>query len=463
MRLYLINPANSLAGMTKVKENSWNKYRVWKPLGLLVVAGLTPLDWDVTVIDENLGVPDYKKMPRPDLVGITAFTAQACRAYELSAEFRSRGAPVVLGGIHATMCLSEALKYVDSVVTGEAENIWSQVLEDVRQGDLKSVYTGDQVEMDRVPLARHDLLPTGYRFGSIQTTRGCPLNCSFCSVTAFNGRRYRHRPISDVIQEFKLIREKLVLIVDDNIIGTRQDHISRTKDLFRSMIQANIRKKWIGQVTINMADDEELLKLAEKAGCFGVFIGFESPCVEGLIEVHKQFNIRKGRDLKADVKRIQRNGILVLGSFIMGLDVDKKGIGLQIADAAKDYGLDAINVLFLTPLPGTQLWKKMEMEGRIVADNFPEDWRYYTFGFPVARYKHLSGADMINEMETCRLSFYSYPLIFRRVFDNIFKMRQPITSLVTNLSQGRNSSRIDREAYLKMSLARDRVQTDKES
>ncbi len=463
MRLYLINPANSLAGMTKVKDNYWNKYRVWKPLGLLVVAGLTPPDWDVTVIDENLSAPDYKKMPRPDLVGITAFTAQACRAYEISAEFRGRGVPVVLGGIHATMRLPEALKYADSVVTGEAENIWDQVLEDVGQGALKSVYTGDRAEMEKVPIARHDLLPSGYRFGSIQTTRGCPLDCSFCSVTAFNGRRYRHRPISDVIQEFKLIREKLVLIVDDNIIGTRKDHISRTKDLFHSMIQANIRKKWISQATINMADDEELLELAKKAGCIGVFIGFESPCVEGLIEVHKQFNIRKDRDLGADVKRIQRHGILVLGSFIMGLDIDEKGIGLQIDDAARAYGLDALNMLFLTPLPGTQLWKKMEMEGRILANNFPEDWRYYTFGFPVARYKHLSGAEIINEMETCRRSFYSNTRIFRRVSGNLFKKRKPITSLITNLSQGRNSSRIDRETYLEMNLARDQVQTNKES
>lgn len=454
MRLYLINPFNPLAGMTKVKENHWNKYRVWKPLGLLILASLTPPEWDITVVDENLGVPKYTKMPRPDLVGITAFTAQAVRAYKIAAKFRSRGIPVVLGGIHASMRLTEALKYVDTVVTGEAEDIWLQVLEDVQQGTLNRVYTGNRVEMDKVPIARHDLLPTGYRFGSIQTTRGCPLNCSFCSVTAFNGKHYRHRPIANVVQEFKLIREKYVLIVDDNIIGTRKDHIVRAKDLFRAIIQANVRKKWVCQGTINMADDEELLRLAAKAGCFGVFIGFESPSVEGLIEIQKQFNIQKDRDLRASVRRIQRHGILVLGSFIMGLDVDKKGIGHQIADTANQYGLDALNVLFLTPLPGTRLLEKMEMEGRIAANAFPEDWKYYTFNFPVAKYRHLSSTEAFSEMEACRRAFYSYPRILHRVLSNLYDMRRPISSLVINLSLSQNTLRFDRKAYLELSLAR---------
>ncbi|MCW4043340.1 MAG: cobalamin-dependent protein, partial [Candidatus Bathyarchaeota archaeon] len=192
--------------ITKIKESYWDQYINWKPLGLLVLAGLTPPDWDITVVDENLGVPDYKAMQRPDLVGITAFTSQANRAYKVASEFRSRSVPVVMGGIHATMCLAEALERVDTVVTGEAESIWAQVLEDVQQGTLNRVYTGIRLEMGKVPLSRHDLLPTGYRLGSIQTTRGCPLDCSFCSVTAFNGKIYRHRPIENVIQEFKLIR-----------------------------------------------------------------------------------------------------------------------------------------------------------------------------------------------------------------------------------------------------------------
>ena len=466
MRLYLINPSNPLVSITKAKENRWYRYIVWKPLGLLVVAALTPPEWGITVIDENLGVPDYATMPRPDLVGITAFTSQAPRAYEVSAEFRSRGVPVVMGGIHATMCLSEALEWVDAVVTGEAESVWAQVLEDARQCTLNRVYTGTHLDMDKVPLARHDLLPTGYRLGSIQTTRGCPLNCSFCSVTAFNGGRFRHRPIENVVQEFKLIREKYVLIVDDNLVGTRKDHIARTKDLFRAMIQANLGKKWIAQATINMADDEELLRLAVKAGCCGVFIGFESPSVEGLVEVHKKFNIQKGRDLKASVRRIQRHGIPVIGAFIIGLDADEPGIGRQIADTASHYGVDALNMTFLTPLPGTRLWDKMEKEGRIVANAFPEDWKYYTLSFPVARYKHLSWTDMLSEREDCSRAFYSYPRAMRRVFGNLWRMRRPFNTLlgiVSNLSHNGSAAQIYRERSQGLNLSRGEAQVEKES
>jgi len=465
MRLYLISPSNPLVSITKVKENRWHRYAVLKPLGLLIVAALTPPEWDITVVDENLGVPDYATMPRPDLVGITAFTSQAPRAYKVAAEFRSRDVPVVMGGIHATMCLAEALERVDAVVTGEAESIWAQVLEDARQGTLNRVYAGTHLEMDKVPLARHDLLPTGYRLGSIQTTRGCPLNCSFCSVTAFNGGRFRHRPIENVVQEFRLIREKYVIIVDDNLVGIRKEHIARTKDLFRAMIQADLGKKWGAQVTINMADDEELLRLAAKAGCSGVFIGFESPSVEGLVEVHKKFNIGKGRDFRASVRRIQRHGIPVVGSFIIGLDVDEPGIGQQIADTANHYGVDAINVTFLTPLPGTRLWDKLEKEGRIVANAFPEDWKYYTVSFPVARYMHLSWADMLSEREACVRAFYSCPRVMRRVLGNLWRMHKPFNmplGVLINLSYKGNAMRFYRERSQGLNLSRGEAQAKEE-
>ena len=226
MRLFLINPSNSLASMSKLKESRWKSFRIWKPLSLLVLAGLTPPEWEIVILDENLSKPNYEAMPRPDLVGITAFTAQANRAYEVAGYFRDLGVPVVMGGIHATMCLDEAMKYVDSVVTGEAECIWPQVLEDAHHGRLKRRYDGGLVEMNNIPIARHDLLPSGYALGAIQTTRGCPLNCSFCSVTAFNGSRYRQRPIADVVREFQLIHEKYVLVVDDNLIGTSPEHLS---------------------------------------------------------------------------------------------------------------------------------------------------------------------------------------------------------------------------------------------
>ena len=446
MQLYLINPSNPLVSIVNVKESRWNRYRVWKPLSLMVLAGLTPAEWEVSIVDENLGAPDYPSMPRPDLVGITAFTSQANRAYEVAAHFRRLGVPVVMGGIHATMCLDEVMERVDSVVTGEADGIWPQVLEDVRHGSLKRRYDGGLSAVGRIRPARHDLLATGYAFGAIQTTRGCPLNCSFCSVTAFNGARYRQRPIPDVVREFQSIHEKHVLVVDDNLIGTRPEHIARAKELFRAMAQANLKKEWVAQATINFADDEELLALAVKAGCRGVFIGFESPTQEGLRELGKKFNLLKGRDFRASVRRIQQHNILVVGSFIIGLDIDEPGIGKHIAEVASQYGVDNLNVLFLTPLPGTRLWDQMKAEDRIALDTFPEDRKYYTLTFPVARYKHLSLDGIIAEMISCDRSFYSMPRVLRRVWSNLWQRRQPLITLVGNLSY-RNNLRLNCKAY----------------
>ena len=123
IRIYLINPRNPLVDLTDLKRSRWNRYRVWKPLGLLTLAALTPAEWQITIFDENIRMPEYEKLPRPDLVGVTAFTSQSNRAYELAAEFRERGVPVVMGGIHATMCPDEAAARVDSIVTGEAEQV----------------------------------------------------------------------------------------------------------------------------------------------------------------------------------------------------------------------------------------------------------------------------------------------------------------------------------------------------
>jgi radical SAM superfamily enzyme YgiQ (UPF0313 family) len=453
MRLYLVNPRNSLVSLANVNDNRWNRYRIWKPLGLLVIASVTPPQWDIKVIDENLGTADYASMPRPDVVGITAFSAQASRAYEVATEFRSRSVPVIIGGIHATMCVQEAIGYVDSVVTGEAEFIWPQVLADLQNGSLKRVYAGEHVDMKNVPPARHDLLPRGYALGSIQTTRGCPLNCSFCSVTAFNGPAYRSRPIENVVREFKTIQEKHVLVVDDNLIGTRQEHITRAKSLFRAMIAAGIRKKWIAQTTINIADDDELLTLAYKAGCRGIFIGFESPTAEGLAEVGKKFNLAKSRDMRDSVHRIRRHNILVVGSFIIGLDTDHLGIGKQIAEAANFYGLDILNTLVLTPLPGTRLWEKMESQGRITANSFPNDWKYYTLTFPVARYKQLSWDDIIKEKTYCDKAFYSTKKILSRLSGNFWQRRSLLIAMAANLSF-RINLRLAHKAYRQFDLSR---------
>jgi len=426
MRLYLINPRNSLVTLSNVNNNRWNRYRIWKPLGLLVLASVTPPQWDIKVIDENLGKANYASMPPPDLVGITAFTAQASRAYEVATEFRSRSV--------------------------EADFIWPKNLADFQNGSLKQVYAGEHVDMKNVPPARHDLLPHRYTFGSIQTTRGCPLNCSFCSVTAFNGPDYRARPIENVVREFKTIPEKLILVVDDNLIGTSEEHIGRAKSLFRAIIATGIRKKWCAQTTINIADDDELLTLAYKAGCRGVYIGFESPTADGLAEVGKKFNLAKSRDIRDSVHRIKQHKILVVGSFIIGLDTDRLGVGKLIAEMANSYGVDLLNIAVLTPLPGTRLWKKMESEGRIAVNSFPNDWKYYTLTFPVARYKQLSWNDIIKEKRYCDKAFYSTKRILSRLRGNFWQRRSPIIAMVANLSY-KNNLCLVRKAYQQFELS----------
>jgi radical SAM superfamily enzyme YgiQ (UPF0313 family) len=438
MRLHLINPSNPLVDIVRLKESRWNRYRVWQPLSLMLLAGLTPPEWEVTLLDENVGVPHGEETARPDLVGITAFTSQAPRAYEIAARVRRLGVPVVMGGIHATMCVDEVLPHVDAVVTGEAEAVWPQVLEDARHGRLQRRYDGGLAGMDAVRPARHDLLTADYAFGAIQTTRGCPMNCTFCSVTSFNGARYRQRSIPEVVREFQSIPEKRVLVVDDNLVGTTRAHIARAKDLFRALAAAKLGKQWIAQATINFADDEELLTLASQAGCAGVFIGFESPTPEGLSEVGKRFNLLKGRSLAASVARIQRHHILVVGSFIVGLDVDTAGIGRLTAEAARQYGVDCLNTLFLTPLPGTRLWDRMTAEGRVVLNRFPQDWQYYTLTFPVARYQRLSQHQAVEEMLACNRHFYAMPRILGRVWKSVWHRRRPLISLCANLSYRRN-------------------------
>ena len=197
--------------------------------------------------------------------------------------------------------------------------------------------------------------------------------------------------------------------------------------------------------TIRLADDEELLNLAAKAGCRGVFIGFESPTVEGLLELGKKFNLLKGRDFRDSVRRIQRHNMLVVGSFIIGLDIDEPGIGTRIAETAGRYGVDNLNVLFLTPLPGTRLWDQMKSEDRLALDALPEEWRYYTLTYPVVRHPALSLGAMAEEMASCNRDFYSVPRVLARVAGNVWSRRQPLITLVGSLSY-RGNLRLGREA-----------------
>ena len=236
------------------------------------------------------------------------------------------------------------------------------------------------------------------------------------------------------MEEFRAIPERRILVVDDNLIGTRREHTQRARELFRALADADLGKQWICQVTINFSDDDELMELAVKAGCKGVFVGFESSAPEGLAEVGKRFNLLHDRDLRASVRRIQRHRIMVVGSFIIGLDVDQPGVGIRVAKMATKYGVDHLNALFLTPLPGTRLWDQLERDDRLGSNEFPADWKYYTLTLPVAEYLNFSRDEISEEMLACNRRFYSLSRILHRLWHSTFHRRAPIMGLVAALS-----------------------------
>jgi radical SAM superfamily enzyme YgiQ (UPF0313 family) len=329
-KLLLINPVNpARIGLTV------NKSSRFPPLGLGIVAALTPAHWDVALLDENWEPFVYQEA---DLVGITAFTASANRAYEIAAIYWQQGVPVVMGGIHASMCTEEALQFVNAVVVGEAETAWLQVMADVEAGRLERVYRGEWMDLVGLPCPRRDLFHPGYMFASVQTSRGCPMDCEFCSVTAFNGRRYRRRPPKEVLDELETIPHKKLFFVDDNIIGYGRESREQALAIFRGMVERKLDKWWFCQASLNFADDEEVLRWAGRAGC-------------------KMVNLQRSvESYETAFRRIHQAGIAVLGAFIFGMDGDTPEKLRHRAEYMIRSGVDVMQKTFLTPLPGTRLF-----------------------------------------------------------------------------------------------------------
>jgi radical SAM superfamily enzyme YgiQ (UPF0313 family) len=370
--LLLINPANKSGSGFIV-----NRDTRYQPLSLGIIASLTPPDWKVKIIDENFRDFRYYEA---DFVGLTAFSSTVSRAYELAKVYRDKGIPTVIGGIHVSMCPEEAAGFVDSVVIGEAESIWPKVIGDFENNSLQRIYKGDLPDLIQSPKPRRDLFHPAYVFASVQTTRGCPMNCDFCSVTAFNGSHYRYRPIDEVISEMKDIPQKNIFILDDNIVGSTVTAQSRAIGLFKAMIDSGIQKDWIGQASLNVADNEEVLKYAAKSGCRMLFIGIESEREDQLAGANKRLNVRMGVSSYDDVfRKMHKYGIAVIAGFIFGWENDTIERIDHRVKFTRECLADSIQSTLLTPLPGTRLFERMKNEGRLVLNNFPDDWQHYGY------------------------------------------------------------------------------------
>ena len=409
MRIELINPNNPInaANVPFLQKGLFSSLKAKAyspPLNLCMIAAYTPDDIEVSITDECVNSLDFDKTV--DLVGITCLTATSARAYEIADAFRERGVKVVMGGIHVSSLPDEALQHCDSLVIGEAEGIWDQVVQDFRCGRLTRRYrNGNFVDLRGLPLPRRDLLNPGdyVTINTVQTTRGCPFNCSFCSVKLFNGGTYRFRPIEDVVEEIKSLPSRNVFFVDDTILTQKE----RTKELIKALIPLKIR--WGSQSTILIAQDDELLEMAAESGCLGFAIGFESFWPNTLDEMGKSFN--KPEYFHKLIKKIKSYGMIVWGSFVLGFDRDDEESIQFTIEMARNSKLDFACFNFLTPLPGTEVYHQLVREERLTDSN----WGDYNMANLVFKPMKISGETLEREMRNAWLDFYSLKAICKRL------------------------------------------------
>ncbi|OGP26250.1 MAG: hypothetical protein A2022_03635 [Deltaproteobacteria bacterium GWF2_42_12] len=382
MKLLLILPKNERSYWGQVSKSGKAGF---VRLNLPTLAALTPKDWEVEILDARVTPVDYNA--RVDLVGITGFTAEMPSAYEIADNFRKNGVKVVMGGVHVSAMSDEALQHADTVVIGEAELIWDNLLEDFKTGKLKQRYKADNLcDMKNMVIPRRDLLNRKMYsgFNTLQATRGCPFNCDYCAVTAFFGHEFRVRPIDEVIAEIKGFDTKEFFFMDDNIVGRPK----YAKELFQRLIPLKIT--WGSQASITMAKDPELLNLYARSGGKYAFIGLESLSQKNLESMHKGWNSAK--DYKEAIKKIQDAGINVVGSFVFGLDEDDKTVFKTTFDFIMETRMDAAQFHILTPLPGTVTYNVLEKEGRII----DRDWAKYHTGEVVFQPKGMTVEELQN-------------------------------------------------------------------
>jgi radical SAM superfamily enzyme YgiQ (UPF0313 family) len=417
MKIALIIPMNSSDNSRSFYDYKFfstfllsRKYISYQ-LAIPTLASLTPSYHELRVFDENIENIDYDW--QADLVGISVRTMFANRAYEISEIYQKKGCKTVLGGIHSSMCPEEAMNYCDCVVIGEAENVWGMLLKDAEQGQLKRIYRAESlVDLTSAPpISRSFLSRARYLQDIIQTTKGCPFHCEFCSVHAFDGQKIRNKSIEQVIAEIKDINSSLskykkknaIFFADDNIIANKKF----ARELFEALKPHNIN--WMCQASINISKEDELLGLMRDSGCGAIFIGLESMSNTNLEIMHKEINQRY--DYAEAIRMIQSYGILVHSSFIVGYDHDCESAFDEMIDFIQETKqlMPVINIL--TPFPGTELFKRMEKEGRILH----KDWSRYDTKHVVFQPPKLSPQELEAGYRKIVREVYSFDAIWKKL------------------------------------------------
>lgn len=429
MKLTLVAPATDTARRTGNRPKGTPYFHYYK-LGIATLAGATPPEIDLEVIDETIDLWDPRNHAT-DAVAVSTMTALAPRAYALAEEFRDRGIPVILGGMHPTFLPDEARRYADAVVLGQGERVWPRVCSDLVAGRLQPVYNGCEAPpYISVPPARRDIFSNPFYppLDIVQFSRGCIHRCTFCSVNAFFSRQYHRRPIEEVRAELAGCRRKHLMVADDNLYADREYCLEALEAL------APLDKNIGIQATLDMALDREVMDAARAAKVRAVFVGIESFIPSSLAGARKTHN-RIG-DYAAALKEFHKRGIFVEGGLMFGFDHDGPDVFEHTMDQLETLRLDVAQIAIVTPMPGTELFRTLEDEGRIT----DRDWGHYDCNHAVFEPAGMTGLELTNGVEWFRKVYYSKQRIAQRSLAGLrwFDGITWATQLALNLGFRRN-------------------------
>ncbi len=402
-----------------------------EPLQLGILAALTPKDIEVVLYDDRMEEIPYDEPT--DVVAITVETFTARRAYEISKEFRRRGVPVVMGGMHAMLLPEELEEHCDAVIIGDAEPVWETVMEDCRKGTLKKRYEVVQPTCPQMNvITRRDIFEgKGYLpITLLQFSRGCSHKCNFCASSVYFKAHHYCRPVEDVVKEIKAQKRKLLFFVDDNIVCNHE----KAKELFRALIPLKVR--WVSQGSMDMLKDKELMKLMVKSGCLGLVIGFESISPDCISEMNKYTNQKSsGTMYEQEIKELRQWGLQTWAAFTVGHDGDTVESIRATCDFAirNKFTFAAFNILM--PYPNTPLYEKLKQEGRLLYDG--KWWLHeeYRFNYCSIVPKNMTPEELTEVSFECRSRFNSWKSIVKRALEPRTNLRTPyrfITYLIYN-------------------------------